>query len=236
MELKYTAIILSKKDVGEADRIYTFYTKEAGKIQALAESVRKPQAKLAGHLENFVLTDISMVRKRGLGKITGSVVENNFTDIRNNLDALNIVFETLKVFDRLVGFEEKDPRIFELLKEYLEAIDNAKQKEKSELLSQGFFFQLLNILGYKIETSQCVSCREKIAEGENFFSAEEGGVVCALCARKSGKAVKISDNVIKIIRIFSASGIKSLVKLKVGDKELKNLKLISGEFIRWING
>ncbi len=53
MEYRYTAIVLGKKEVGETDRLYTFYTREQGKVRVVAKGVRKPEAKLAGQLENL---------------------------------------------------------------------------------------------------------------------------------------------------------------------------------------
>ena len=61
MEYKYTSIILDKKDVGETDRIYSFYTLEGGKIQSLAKGVRKSGAKLAGSLENFLFAGVIVI-------------------------------------------------------------------------------------------------------------------------------------------------------------------------------
>ncbi len=234
MEHRYSAIIVAKKDVGETDRIYTLYTEEAGKIQALAEGVRKPQAKLAGHLENFTLASISVVKKRRLGKITSSTVENNFPNLRSNFDALTDVFRAVRIFDRLVQTEEKDRPVFNLLRQYLEAMNAAAQKEIFELLSQGFIFQLLDLLGYKIHVSACVSCGNKLSQDSNYFSAEEGGIVCGLCAPKLKNKIRISGNTIKIIRIFLSNNIKSLAKLKVNEDELGNLKLISQQFVDWI--
>ena len=44
-------IILKKIDVGEANALFTIYTKDYGKIRAVAQGVKKEGAKLQGHLE-----------------------------------------------------------------------------------------------------------------------------------------------------------------------------------------
>jgi recombinational DNA repair protein (RecF pathway) len=41
------ALFLSKRDVGETDRICTIYTLEGGKIKSIAKGVRKAHAKLS---------------------------------------------------------------------------------------------------------------------------------------------------------------------------------------------
>ena len=45
-ETKLTGIILKKQPLNESDEIITFYTKENGKIRALAKSVKSSKSKL----------------------------------------------------------------------------------------------------------------------------------------------------------------------------------------------
>ena len=238
MEYKYTGIILRKRNIGETDRIYDIYTAEQGKISAIARGVRKPQAKLAGHLENFCLVDLTVMRNKGLGNISGSIVENGFENLRQNFDSLEKVFETMKVFGKLVNSEEKDLRIFSLLMEYLISIDENSGTEKEfivkrELVSSGFVFKLLELLGYKIETGKCVKCNGKLSSSKNFFDYGLGGIVCAQCVPQSNTVMSIGNNSIKIIRIFFQNNLKDLVKLKVSDKEINELKRVLQSFIKW---
>ncbi len=135
MEYKYTAIILNKRNVGETDRIYTMYSLEGGKIKSVAKGVRKPQAKLAASLESITLADVAIVRSRGLGKITGSIVENNFTALKKDENALLNIFAVFHLFDKLVDFENPDRIVFGLLQEYLESVEKcARSKDKEKYL------------------------------------------------------------------------------------------------------
>jgi DNA repair protein RecO (recombination protein O) len=247
MDYKYTGIILGKKDVGETDRIYSIYTLETGKIRVLAKSVRKANAKLAGFLENFTLAEIFIAKSQGLGKITGSLVLNNFSGINSNLEIIRNAFSSIELFSKLIKEENADPKIFELLKEYLETMNelSAQDKEaaaknpkaieeKSEIISLGFLFKLFDELGYKIETGDCVECGEKIKEGDNFFNASQGGIMCLNCSIKSGGNIKISPNAIKLLRILSKNSLKSLIKIAMDRKDISNLRLVSKEFLNWI--
>jgi DNA repair protein RecO (recombination protein O) len=55
------AVILTRTDYGEADRIMTFLTPELGKVRAMAKGVRKPKSKLAGGIELFSVSDITYI-------------------------------------------------------------------------------------------------------------------------------------------------------------------------------
>lgn len=236
MKNKYTAVILGKYDVGEADRIYVAYTREAGKIRVMAQGVKKPQAKLAGHLENFNLVDLSVVRKNGMGRIVGSIVENNFSHLRNNLDALKCAFAAARILDRLTESEEKDAGSFQLLLQLLEALDEEARNEKSnfDIVLHGFIFNLFSNMGYGIEAKNCVRCSANLSESGSYFSPELGGIVCRGCSGKTKNKIEASGNAIKLIRIFMRNKIGVLVKLRVDDGDLNNLEMISGRFLEWI--
>lgn len=237
MEYKYTGIILDKRDVGETDRIYSIFTLENGKIRVLAKGVRKANAKLAGFLENFTLAEIFIAKSQGMGKITGSIVVDSFGEIRKNLNILRDAFGAVKIFNKLTKEENEDQRIFELLKNYLETLDDLalqKKEEKTEVVFLGFLFKLFEELGYKIEINDCLECGGKIKEGNNFFDPKQGGIICEKCSSKSGGKIKINSNSIKIIRIFFQNSIKSLVKMKTDQKDLNNLEIIIREFLKWI--
>jgi len=239
MEYKYTGIILGKKDIGETDRIYNVYTLEGGRISAIARGVRKPQAKLAGHLENFYLIDLTVMKNKGIGNIASSIVEKNFKDLKNNFDSLEKVFKITKMFNRLINDQEKDVRVFLLFSEYLEALDEITRKSgcdevQKNLITQGFLFKLLDALGYKLEINRCVKCEGALSAENNFFDYSRGGIICNNCAVGSGSILPISNNSIKVIRIFFKNKIINLSKLKINQRESSELGHISQTFVKWI--
>ncbi|KKP97802.1 MAG: repair protein RecO protein [Candidatus Moranbacteria bacterium GW2011_GWE1_36_7] len=238
MEYKYTGIILNKRDAGETDRICTIYTLEGGKIRSLAKGVRKAQAKLAASLENITLADITIVRARGLGKITGSIVENNFSFLKQDIDALTEAFGGLAIFDKMVDYEHPDDAVFVLLKEYLEAVEIAaveKLSEKQILLRLGFTIKLLDSLGYALEVDKCVACGGKLNEKSISFNSRSGGVLCGNCPSQHDDSLSlpISSNAIKMIRLFLANNMATLGKIKASRQDYDSVRLVVDDFLRW---
>ncbi|EKD58653.1 MAG: hypothetical protein ACD_56C00077G0004 [uncultured bacterium] len=237
MEYKYTGIILNKRDVGETDRIYTIYTLEGGKIRSLAKGVRKSHAKLASSLENITLADITIMRTRGLGKITGSIVEQNFSLLKRDCDALLEIFAGLSMFDKLIDFENPDPVVFSLLKNYLETVDAASLgngNEKHVLLRLGFMVKLMDALGYSIEVAACVSCGKALSENLLSFSAQHGGALCANCAHENPtSALPIKSNAIKMMRIFLKNNISTFGKINATREDCDSVRMAMDDFLRW---
>ena len=237
MEYRYTGIILSKRDIGETDRIYTIYTLEGGKIRSLAKGVRKPHAKLASSLENITLADVTIIRSRGMGKITGSIVENNFSSLKRDCDALLETFSGLSVFEKMIDFENPDSKVFLLLKEYLEIVDicaSASDHEKQTLIRLGFIIKLLDLLGYAIEVETCVSCGEKLSEKSLCFSSQHGGALCENCAKdNSSCALPVKANTIKMLRLFLKNNMQALVKIKAAQNDCDSVRMVVDDFLRW---
>lgn len=238
MDYKYTGIILGKRDIGEADRIYSVYTLEAGKIQAKAIGVRRLNAKLAGHLETATLSEIFVAKTKGMGKITGAAAINYFSGIKKNLEAVSKVFYVFSRLDKIIFEQEKDEKIFRLFEKYLEIMEklsvSAEDGEKMDLITLGFLFKFLEETGYQMETGKCVNCGNKLQPQNNYFSAEKGGVLCENCKNRQGKIISISSESVKMLRIFSKNKLESLIKLRVPEKEIKNLNIIAEEAVRWI--
>ncbi|PIP27915.1 MAG: DNA repair protein RecO [Candidatus Moranbacteria bacterium CG23_combo_of_CG06-09_8_20_14_all_35_22] len=244
MEYKYNAIVLNKIDTGETDRVYVIYTQEAGRILARAIGVKKPNAKLAGNLEPITYCEIFLAKGKGRGNVTGAIAVENFLAIKENVEALEKVFSAFKIFSRLVTQEEKDEKIFQLLLDYLLAMEKQAGGEKIELKDNlkfdiptlGFIFKLLQSLGYKQEVKKCAVCSAKLTSGENYFSAEFGGILCPICAKHSKNKIRITDEAVKFIRIFLDNKIENIGKIKSENKNIHNLKIIAQEAVRWIVG
>ncbi|HLM84434.1 MAG TPA: DNA repair protein RecO [Candidatus Bathyarchaeia archaeon] len=232
---KYTAIILASRDVGEFDRIYFLYTRENGLVKAMGRGVRKQTAKLAGHLEPGTLSEVYVARSRGMGQITSAITISGFEDIKKYFEKLHEILKIFKFFARHFSEEEKDERIFDLLKSFLGNWENSGEKgEQGKILLEAFWWKLFDFLGHRPETMKCAKCSSPLEEkGEKFFSAVRGGVVCGGCFPGEQALVQISLDQIKLLRIFLANPLEKILKVKAGGRELAGMGRIRREFERY---
>jgi DNA repair protein RecO (recombination protein O) len=238
MEYNYTAIILKKKKIGETDRLYTFYTLEAGKLQSIGRGIRKPQAKLAGHMETLNQSDVIVARRHGLGNIASAITEQYFLNIKSDEAMLKQVFEAIAYFERLVDFEEKDEELFRLLQSYLmtiNSLDAEKKQEKMRIVTQGFLFQLLSHLGYHLEMRLCAVSGEPLSSSQRYcFSPDAGGMIDIRYVHQAQKIVSVNENAIKLIRLFFHNKLPLLTRLQVNHEDLVCVEHISRSFLQWI--
>ncbi len=240
MELRYNVIVLKKKEVGETDRMYTLYTDTAGKLSLVAKGVRKSEAKLAGQLETLMQGMVIVVKGRGAGKIAGAVAEQSFIHLRSDLEILKRVMEAVSIFERLVGWEEKDAALFELLGKYLSITNELAREKKGDkvlLLTEGFLFQLFAHLGYEIETGACVVSGKKLKKGErHFFSPSAGGILHSEHAHQAHGALPISESVIKLIRLILSNKLEALSKIAVSSTDVQEARQVATRLYQWIEG
>ena len=231
---KYTAIILSSHDVGEFDRLYVLYTKEIGVVKAMGRGVRKPAAKLAGHLEPGTLSEIYVAKARGMGNIASAIALDNFDNIKKDFEKLSEVLKIFRFFGRHFSEEEKDERIFELLGVFLEKADEAEKADEMDIVVEAFWWKFFDALGNRPETMKCAKCGARLEEKkEKFFSAARGGVVCGKCFAGEQFLAGISADQIKLLRIFLANPLEKILKVKIGGDELKRLAGIRREFEKY---
>ena len=73
---KTRGVILRGRQLGEADRIVTFFTLERGKLDAVAKGVRRPRSHFAGRLEQFNECDLLVHRGRSLDVIVSAEIRS----------------------------------------------------------------------------------------------------------------------------------------------------------------
>lgn len=236
MELRLTAIVVGKRETGETDRLYSLYTREFGKVRAKAIGVRRPAAKLASALETLTLSDVTVVRGKGTGRIAGAIAEETFPHIRSEYGALSLALSTVAEFDVIVGLEQPDEALFSLLLEYLTLLDGvADDRLRSTLLTEAFFVKLLDELGYRIEAEACVVSGDRVRAGERcFFSPAAGGIVTEAHAGRD--AVRVGENAVKLIRLILGHRLGSVLKVRAGASDIAEVGRIRTNFLRYALG
>ncbi len=140
-----TAIVLSRTDFGEADRILTVLTADQGKVRLLARGVRKVKSKLAGGIELFSVNDISFLGKGEVRTLTSSRMQKHYKNIVKDVERTMFGYEALKLINRITE-DGAGQEYFDLLDSTLEAIDEADVE--LELIRLWLYMQLLKLGGH----------------------------------------------------------------------------------------
>ena len=113
------AVILKRMDLGEADRIVTLFSRDVGKIRAVAKGVRKTTSRSAGHLEPFTLSDVMFAVGRELDVISQADTLESFRQVREDLVLTTHAYYLAEVVDLLTEDRMENRAVFDTLVEGL---------------------------------------------------------------------------------------------------------------------
>ena len=143
-------IILKRTDIGEADSLFSIYTKEFGKVRARAQGVKKEDAKLKGHLEPLNMSAITFVLGKNGERLTHASLLHYWPSIRENYEKLAFASYIAAMTDAHCFPGQQDERIWNLLISSLIALDSGVYEEggyRDALRSFGREF--LSAMGYE---------------------------------------------------------------------------------------
>ena len=83
--IRVEAVVLRHSDWGEADRLLWLYSRELGKVRAIAKGVRKMRSRKAGHLEPFTRAILLLARGRDLLIVTQADTVEAYLPMREDL-------------------------------------------------------------------------------------------------------------------------------------------------------
>jgi DNA repair protein RecO (recombination protein O) len=196
------AVILKRMDLGEADRIVTLFSRDEGKIRAVAKGARRTTSRSAGHLEPFTLSDVLFAVGRELDVISQADTVEAFRTIREDLELTTHAYYLAEVVDLLTEDHMENRAVFDTL---VDGLHNLAEAADSRLVLIVFHLRLLEALGYKPELRECVSCRATIQPERNHFSALLGGVLCPACGPREATARDIGTSALKLLRYLQVS-------------------------------
>jgi len=145
-QLTTTAIILSRTDYGEADRIITLLTPDYGKLTLLAKGVRRVKSKLAGGIELFSVSEITFIKGRGeVGTLVSTRLVKHYERIVGDLDRTMLGYELIKKMHKATE-DAPEAAYFTLMRQTFEALNDLTTD--SRLVQLWFLMQLLQLDGY----------------------------------------------------------------------------------------
>lgn len=145
-QLVTQAIILSRTDYGEADRIITLLTPDYGKLRLLAKGVRRVKSKLAGGIELFSVSTITFIKGRGeIGTLVSSRLEKHYGHIIEDFDRTMLSYELIKRLHKVTE-DQPEATYFELLQTTFDALNMLAIPHS--VIRFWFFAQLLRLGGH----------------------------------------------------------------------------------------
>lgn len=197
------AFVLRRTNFGEADRIINFLT-EQGVVACIAKGVRKEKSKLAGAVELFTLSEITVHEglNNKLGILTSAKMLEHYQNIVYKLPELELASLIMKKISA-VAENSSGPEYFNLLKQVLAALNAGVNPE---LVETWFWFNFAKTSGEQINLVKDVEDKKL----DPFLTYVWDSTESALRPQRGGN---VGAEEIKLMRLILSSDLKTVSRV-----------------------
>ena len=229
---RYTteAIVLSRFDLGEADRVLTLITPGIGKLKAIAKGIRRPTSRLGGSLEPFAELTIALARGRTFDIVTQVSVGHAWLNLRDDLESTATAWYLAELADRSLEERHAAEPLYALLRRAYELLDAAMAPGR---VARWYEMHLLDELGVRPEVDRCVECDRVLESDERFrWVPPLGGVVCERCPGPPHDRSGLSLEALKLIKAYQRLDIEAIAGLRQAEGTEREVEAGLREFVR----
>lgn len=227
--------VFKKENRFEADRIFSIFTEDFGKLEIRARAIRKITSKLRTGIDKFCLSEVEFIQGKNYKTLTDATAIKRFNSAPQSVEKLIIFNKIANVLDNFIKGQERDEAIFNLIGEIFEKLNNRQLTvNNQQLLYFYFFWNFFSELGYMPEIQKCSKCHEKLNPYSLYFSNIDGGVICKKCFGTDNKAQKINSDIVKMLRLILKKDWQILNRLRVEPLSQDLLKQISDNYYSYM--
>jgi len=233
MYQKTEAIVLKTVDFSESSLVVTLFSRDFGKIRALAKGGRRLKGPFESALDLMARILVTFLPKRGdvLDLLTESKLLARFRPEPKNFAGLYAGYYVIELLDDMTVEENPSPELFDLATETLEML--AEGETVISCLMR-FEWQLLEQVGSFPLFDACVQCGREMPEDANTsmtFGHLDGGVLCSQC--RTGRQ-QLSTVSMKTARFAAELAVSDRVSWKEIPLELPALRQMRGLLNQYI--
>jgi len=171
------ALLLRAADYRDADRMVTLFTREAGKLSAVARGARGSKRRFAGSLEPYAVVRVELEARRGeLFTIKRADVVQPFAGILTDLTKMDVAGAALALVREAHAPHVPDEALFASAVRYLTVVDHEGDPQRGLLLA--FALRVLTLMGVAPRLEVCGRSGEAVPVGRPaYFEPTLGAVV-----------------------------------------------------------
>jgi DNA repair protein RecO (recombination protein O) len=224
------AIVLSRFDYGEADRIMTLFTPAHGKLKVIAKGVRRTTSRLGGALEPLAELRVALARGRTFDVVTQVQVNHAWLRLRDSLESAATAWYLAELADRSIEERHEAEGLYALLRRAYELLDEGMDPGR---VARWYEMHLADELGVRPEVDRCVECDRTLEAGERFrWVPPLGGVLCPRCPGPPHELTALSVEALKVLKAYQRMDAEALAALRLPPAVEKEVEQALRDFLR----
>jgi DNA repair protein RecO (recombination protein O) len=207
------AIVLTRFDYGEADRIMTLFTPAHGKFKAIAKGVRRTTSRLGGALEPLAELRVALARGRTFDVVTQVEVTQPWLRLRDSLESTATAWYLAELADRSMEERHEAEGLYALLRRAYELLDAGMDAGR---VARWYEMHLADEMGVRPEVDRCVECDRVLEADERFrWVPPLGGVLCPRCPGPPHELTALSLEALKLLKAYQRLDVEALAALRL---------------------
>jgi len=221
---KATAIVLRTVEFSETSLVVTLFTREFGKIGALAKGARRPKAPFDSALDVLTLCRIVFLHKssEALDLLTEAKLLRRFRPAGRDLSSLYAGYYVAELLRDLTDDCDPHPELFDLADETLEALAAGDAVSRRVVR---FELGALRLLGHLPSLECCVECSVPVqSTGRVAFGELDGGVLCESCRKGRKQVVSVSGGTLRTMTRLADPEAEAWRRIEISSPALAEIR------------
>ena len=180
MPLRETeAIVLRTYRLAEADKIASLFTRQMGRLRAVAAGARRTKSRYGAALEplSHIRVFIFEREHRDLLRLNSAELIESFFDMQKDYRIQLAAQYIAEVAERMVPEREASERLFRLFLAVLRSLKHSGEITRPLLY---FDFWLLRLAGFLPDFEHCQNCARNLP-GDGYYGPGSEGLLCDSC-------------------------------------------------------
>ncbi len=220
-----TGMVLSSMPIGEYDRRISLLTSELGRISVFAKGARKPNGAFVACTQTFSFGEFTVFPGKAYTLI-GADIKNYFPEFRTDFEKMSKGMFFCEVASRFAQEGQEESDCLKLL--YVTLLNLAYDRFDPLLLKSVFELRLLRDEGLGAECFECVGCRKHYEDGDAWFGAGEGGLLCEDC--RTADSMAVHRGTVLALQHISSCKIEKLYSFSLEPERAEELKNIAAQY------
>jgi DNA repair protein RecO (recombination protein O) len=226
------AIVLSRFELGEADRVLTLLTPHDGKIRAIAKGVRRPGSRIGGAVEPFAELELLLARARTFDVVTQAQVAQAWLRLRDHLTATATAWYLGELAERAVEERAGAWPVYALLRRSFQLLDDGMDPDR---VARWYETGLADALGVRPEVERCVECDRVPGESERYrWAPSLGGLLCERHPSPPTEVRELSLDALKVLRAYRRLDIEAIAALRLPAEVEAEVEGLMRRFVRHV--